>query len=375
MVELQINDGTAILDNLWQNIINSGARTRRHDSSRTGLIFSAIATELNVAISLLQSYANQFTLESATDRMIVENMASKYAYRRKASKSKVLLTFYRLEGFTDTVKIKSGFAVKASTAGNIIFKTVQDAYLYKGTQSVSVIAYSLNSGAKYNVPANTLTIFANDSFNGTIGVTNPEPSFGAHNDESINHLRQRANGFRYERDGTLQDINRQLYNAGVSSYRYSSEEFIDGPGTYMICIDTDSEYEFDDIKMTLGYRRDYGRKAVYVRAQRLYIDMYVTVKTARDVNYSNDDKNIIYNNITDTIQKFFSAYCSVGSDVRLNALKASLNNSLVNFEIADIDINIANTVVVNKQNVIQIGNTQKAVPNKVLTHIEFAGAL
>ena len=258
MVELQINDGSVILDNLWTNLINSGARTRRHDSSRTGLIFSAIATEINIALSLLQSYADQFTLSTATDRMIVENMASKYAYRRMASKSKVLLTFYRIGGFTDSVKINAGFAVKSSTAGNIIFKTVQDVYLWKGTQSVSVVAYSLNSGAKNNVPANTLTIFANNQFNGTIAVTNPEPSFGAYNDESINHLRNRANGFRYERDGTLQDITRQLYQEGVNAYRHSNEEFIDGPGTYMICIDTDSDYEFQDITTALGYRRDFG---------------------------------------------------------------------------------------------------------------------
>ena len=52
MVQLQINDGTTILDNLWQNLINSGARNRRPDTSHTGLLLSAVATELNVAISL-----------------------------------------------------------------------------------------------------------------------------------------------------------------------------------------------------------------------------------------------------------------------------------------------------------------------------------
>ena len=114
MVELQLNDGTTILDNLWQNLINTGARTRRHDSSHTGLIFSAVATELNVAITLLQSYSNQFTLATATDRVLVENLAGQYANRRLASKSKAVLTFYRLEGFTESVKIPAGFAVTAS---------------------------------------------------------------------------------------------------------------------------------------------------------------------------------------------------------------------------------------------------------------------
>ena len=203
MVQLKINDGKDILDNLWQNLINTGARQRRHDSSHTGLLLSAIATELNVAITLLQSYADQFTLQTATDRILIENMAAQFANRRLASKSKAVLTFYRLDGYYDSVKIPSGFAVQANGAGNIIFKTVSDVYLWKGSQSVSVLAYSINSGSQYNVEANTLTIFANSEFNGRIAVTNLEPSFGGYNDESITHLRRRANGFRYERDGTL----------------------------------------------------------------------------------------------------------------------------------------------------------------------------
>ena len=63
----------------------------------------------------------------------------------------------------------------------------------------------------------------------------------------------------------------------------------------------------------------------------------------------------------------------MGADININSLTASLNNSLSNFDIADIDIDIANTVQVNKRNVIEIGNTQRAYPNKVLTSIEFVG--
>lgn len=373
MVELQLNDGTTILDNLWQNLINTGARTRRHDSSHTGLIFSAVATELNVAITLLQSYSNQFTLATATDRVLVENLAGQYANRRLASKSKAVLTFYRLEGFTESVKIPAGFAVRASGTSNIIFKTAETVYLWKGTQTVSVVAYSIGSGSKYNVDANTLTIFANNEFNGRIAVINLEPSFGAYDDESINHLRNRAQGFRYERDNTLQDINRQLYENGIPQHRFKAEEYIDGPGTYMICIDADSDYEFEDVVKRMNYRSHYGIKPVYIRASRIYIDMYITVQTASDVDYNNIEKNNIYKSINDNIQKFFAAYCVVGADVRVNALKAALNNALSNFDIADIDIDIANTVQVNKKNVIEIGNTQRAFPNKILTSIEFVG--
>lgn len=373
MVELRINDGTNILNNLWNNIINSGARKRRHDSTHTGLLFSAIATELNVAISILQSYADQFTMSTMTDRVLLENMAGQFVTRRLASKSKVILTFYRLEGYTEQATIPAGFAVRAAGTPNIIFKTTNTIVLRKGVQTESVTAYSIGSGVKQNVDANTLTIFANDKFNGLIGVTNPEPSFGGYDDESIAHMRNRANGFRYERDNTLPDIQRQLYAAGVQEHQYYTEEFIDGNGTYMICIDADSDDAFEDIVSRMRYRKTGGIGVAYVRATRLYIDMYVTVQTASEVDYTSRQKQSIYSSINDTIQRFFSAYCKVGADLRINALKAALNSALSNFEIADIEIEIANSVIVNNKNVIEIPNTTKAYPNKVLTSLQYVG--
>ena len=373
MVELMINDGTDILDNLWQNLISTGARTRRHDTSHTGLIFSAIATELNVAISLLQSYSNQYSLDTMTDKILIENMSNQYAVRRVASKSKAILVFYRMEGYTETIKIPAGFAVRASTAGNIIFKTVSTVYLYKGTQSVSVMAYSLNSGTQNNVDANTLTICANAKDNLMFGVTNPEPSFGAYNDESISHFQDRAKSFRFAQEYTDKDLERHMYQSGLSKNNFIMQEYIDGPGTYMVCIDTDSDYAFDDVVSRISYHHKRGIQPVYIRATRLYIDMYITVQTAHDVDYTPTEKNSIYNNINNAIQRFFAAYCTIGADIRINALKAAINNALNGYDIANIEVDIANSVVVNKRNVIEIGNTTKAFPNKVLTSLEYVG--
>ena len=374
MVELQINDGTDILERLWQNLIDSGARKRRHDSTHTGLLLSAIATELNVALSILQSYANQFTISTMTDRMLIENMASQYANRRLASKSKVILTFYRLEGYTETATIPSGFAVRAYNSPNIIFKTASTEFLWKGKQSVSVIAYSISSGSQNNVEANTLTVFANDKFSGVIGVTNMEPAFGGYDDESISHLQNRSTGFRYERDNTLSDLQRQLYECGLNPSQYFIKEYVDTPGTYMICIDTSSDAAFEDIVNRMQYRKAAGIVARYVRATRLYIDMYVTVQTAGEVDYTNTQKQSIYANINDAIQRFFSAYCSVGSDLRINSIKAALNTALSAFDIADVEVEISNMNTTNEfKNIISIGNTTKAYPNKILTSLEYVG--
>lgn len=373
MVQLIINTGEDILDNLWTNLINSGARQRRHDSSRTGLIFSAIATEINTAINLLQSYANQYAINTMTDKILIENMANQYVQRRLASKSKAILTFYRTEGFTDTVKIPAGFAVRSSSAGNIIFKTASTTYLYKGNQSVSVVAYSLNSGSQNNVDANTLTIFANDKYNGLIGVTNFEPAFGGYNDESISHVQDRAKSFRYAREYDHKDIEQHMYKAGLTDDNFLLMEYIDGPGTYLVCIDTDSDIAFENAVNRVGYYHKFGIEPTYVRATRLYIDMYITVKTAYEHDYTPEEKNTLYNTINMAIQQFFAMYCTIGADIRLNRLTAAINTALSNYDIASIDIDIANTVTVNNKNVIEVGNTTKAYPNKILTSLEYVG--
>ena len=211
MVKITANDGTDILSRLWNNVIKNGLVNRRLDSSRLGLLLSAIATEMNVVSSVLESYMSQFNLNTCTDRIMIENMSRMFAVRRLASKSKAIVVFSRINGFTESVKIPAGFAIKSSADPNIVFKTVSDVYLWKGSEQVSVLAYSIKSGRKYNVPKNTLTTYQANNYNTLIAVTNPEDAFGGYNDESIEHLRTRSKGFRYERDGTWGDIRRQMF--------------------------------------------------------------------------------------------------------------------------------------------------------------------
>ena len=69
--------------------------------------------------------------------------------------------------------------------------------------------------------------------------------------------------------------------------------------------------------------------------------------------------------LTDNLEDF-------EKDIHAEPKKQSKFAKIFNY-IADIDIDIANTVQVNKKNVIEIGNTQRAFPNKILTSIEFVG--
>ena len=373
MVDIVINDGNEVLSRLWNNLINRGVVNRRLDSSRIGLLLSAIATELNTVLSLIKSYMSQFTLSTCTDRVLLENMARMFAVRRLRSQAKVVLEFSRLTDYNESIKIPSGFAVQASSDPKVIFKTVTDVYLWKGTQSVSVLAYSINTGSQYNVPAGMLNTFQVNGFNTLVGVVNPRPAYGGYNDESIESLRGRAGNFRYERDGTLSDLKRQLFMIGVKYNRYSYTEFPDGYGSYLICLDVDSQSELEDIIASLEYKRVAGIKAVFRQAYRQYINIYVDIETAGNADYTPSQKNNLYNDVNESVQKFFAAYCTVGADLNVSKLKAAINTSLNNYEISDIDVSFDNGIIVDDRNIIRLPNTHIFYPARILTSLNYAG--
>lgn len=374
MVDIQVNDGTEILSRLWNNLIARGVTNRRVDSTRIGLIFSAIATELNTTVSLIESYLGQFTLQTCTDRVLVENMARLFAVPRLASKSKVILTFYRMESFSDAVKIPANFAVQCETDRKIVFKTIQDVYLYKGVDFVNVMAVSVQSGSAYNVEANTLNTFQANGYNTYIGVTNEEPSYGGYEDETVEELRARANGFRYERDGTIEDIQRKLMREGYSHDKWILFEEDNEHGMYTICIDTDADTEFEDIKRVLSYRRTPGITQVFQRANRMYVDMYVTVYTTGDTDYTPVEKDEMFATINDTIQRFFLVYCTLGSDLNIKNLTAEINNALNKYKITSVNIDLSDGITL-QGNTLRAGRTTRLYPNKILTSLKYEGAI
>ena len=372
MVEVQIYDGNDVLSNLWDNLIASGMVNRRIDSTRIGLIFSAIATELSAAISLIETYLGEFDIHTSTDKILVENIARLFVTRRFASKSKVILTFYRLEGYDSSVKIPMNFAVQSEVDSKIIFKTLQDVYLWKGMQKVSVIAYSIQSGSLYNIEANTLTQFEDNGFNEYIGVTNLEPSYGGYDDESIEELRDRVVGFRYERDGTLPDIQRQLMDEGFTYERWAIIEPEDEYGTYTICIDVDAEQEFEDIKRLLTYRRIPGITQVFKKATRLYVDMNIVIHTTGNKDYTASEKDDIYTIINESVQRFFTANCTLGQSLNVRNLNAYLISSLSKYNVTSIDIIFDDGITLNG-NLLLVGPETRIYPNKVLSITKYEG--
>ena len=373
MVEIVINNGNEILTRLWNNVISRGVVNRRMDSSRLGLLLSAIASELNTTLSLIRSYMNQYTIATCTDKVMVENMSKMFAVRRLSSKSKVIVEFYKLNDQLGTIKIPAGFAIGSTTDSKIKFKTISDVYLWKGMQSVSVLAYSVTSGKENNVDAGVLNKFQSNGYNTSIGVINPEPAFGGFDDESIENLRRRATGFRYDRDGTEYNVQQLLYMAGVPQYRYALKEHIDGAGTFLICLDATSDNEFEDVQRSFNYRHYYGVKPIFVRATRVYINIYVAITTTGQQDYTPLEKQQIYNNVNQRIQEFFAVNCVVGADLNVGRLKAAINSSLSEYEIEDVSLSFDQGVVVNDQSIINIPDTYRLFPNKIITDINYHG--
>ena len=373
MDNIILTTGDETLTNLWNNVISRGVVNRRLDSSRLGLLLSAIASEINTTISIINTYMNQFDINTCSDKVMVENMARLFAVRRLASKSKVLLEFFRLTANDETIKIPAGFKVGSTMDSKIAFRTISDVYLWKGTQSVTVMAYSISSGERNNVDAGVLNKFAPNNYNTIVGVINPEPAFGGYNNESIESLRARASGFRYDRDGSKSNVQNLLYQNGIPQYRYSLQEYNDGPGTFLICVDTTSDAEFEDIQRSFTYRHFVGVKVNFQRATRVYLNIYIAITTTGEKDYTPLEKQDIYNQVNTRVQRFFASNCIVGADLNVARLKASISSELSNYEIENIELSFDQGVIVNSQNIIAIPDTYRVFPNKIITDINYDG--
>ena len=373
MVELQIYNGTESLSRLWDNLISTGVVNRRIDSTRFGLLFSAIATEISIALSIAKSYQQQNSLKTATDRNVIENLASMFVVRRLASKAKVVLHFYRIGDYQETVKIPANFAVQSSIDPKIIFYTMTDSYLWKGMEYVSVLAYSVTVGADNNVPANTLVNFASNGYNSNIGVNNPEPAFGGYDDESIESMRQRATGFRYERDGTFEHIRRQLWSLGYVASDWNVTDIKDEPGTYLVCLDVNSDTEFENTTKILSYRHTAGITQVFKQAERIYADFYITVYTTGDADYTPMEKENIFATVQQSVQNFFKNYCTLGIDLNMYHLTSAVNKALNTYNIVKVEIDLGEELTPNDVNVVTVGETARIYPNNITTTLKFQG--
>lgn len=367
-LDLSYLNSNQIVDKLYENSIANGLIKRKFTKGRLGLLYSAIGQELELIVGILNSYTNQFSLDSCTDPALLESLLKPIVTRRVASKARAVLTFTRDNGYSESVRIPSGFAVK--TSGGITFVTNSDVYLWKGTNSVKVMAYSLNTGSKYNVGADTLTSFTNSSnWNVNLSVTNEYPAFGGLDDESLTEARLRANGFRYERDGTLQDIRNQIYLLGYEYRGYRIEEYIDGYGTVLIALDCDSDEAFEDLCTLLNMYKVAGISYHFARVTRKYVNFYVDLQITGAQTRTPAEQESLHNSVESTVQTFFTNYIGVGDDVSISYLINNLNTAIASSDVYNISITVDDNIKITDKNKILVQNTERIYPNQITTNI------
>lgn len=374
MVITNTMTASEINEQIWNLYIQYGLVNRKFTKGRLGLLTSAISTELGVIMSILNSYVSQFSIDTVTDASLLESMIKPFTIRRPATYSRVLLTFTRADNYNESVRIPRGFAVSDSGDSTVIFKTASDIYLWKGNKSATGVAYCVNTGSKYNVVANKLTYFSNSEWNTVLYVNNEEPAFGGMDDESLESAKQRANMFRYDRDGTTVHLRSLMYQLGLNVQQYYIEEYGMGYGTILIILDVDSESEFQDIQQKLLYDKVMGVKYYFVRANRRYVNFYVHLKTIGASDYSEAEKENIYTIVQNTIQNIFAYYLSVGVDLSVTTLVTEINTQLSgNYNIYSVSVSFDEGVTIEKNNKIKVSKYERVYTNKIVTDITYIG--
>jgi hypothetical protein len=366
----------AEIDNqLWALYIQYGLVNRQFTKGRLGLLTSAIATEIGNIIGILNGYANQFTLQTCTDPALIDSMIKPFVRKASAKSARVVLTFTRYSGYNESIRIPSGFAVSSSGNSQIVFKTAGDLYIWKGQQSANVVAYAVTPGSKYNVPAETLVYFSSSVWNSRMSVTNLGPAFGGMDEESTNTAKQRAGLFRYDRDGTLANLRSLLYMIGLSNQQYYLEQYGRGYGTVLIILDCDSDDEFADLCRQIDYAKIAGVKYHYVRSARTYLNFYVHLKTVGQTDYTETEKQNMYNIVQNTVQNIFAYSLAVGSDLSVNKLLTQINTQLASaYDIYSVNVSFDDGVSINKSNKIAVEKAERIYTNKIVTDITYAGS-
>ena len=197
-----------------------------------------------------------------------------------------------------------------------------------------------------------------------------------------------------EASGISDKCKRKLIDLGYNSDVWTVTDAGNEPGTYTICLDTDIEDEFDDVKRQLQYRATGGITQIFMQAQRIYIDFYVTVFTTGNSDYTPSEKENIFASVQQSIQNFFAHYCTLGVNLNLYHLTAAVNNSLSSYNITKVEITVGEELEFKSQedyekenagkdeseiednpNLVIVGPTIRICPNRITTTLKYQGDL
>lgn len=365
-----------ILTALFTSAIEVGLLSRRFEGGRIGLLFAVFARQFESLISIMNEYVSQFTLETVTDEALLESLLKPYISIRIASNAKVVLEFTRDPTFNDNIVIPAGFTVSTLGSDPVIFETVEDLYMWKGTKKAKVLAYCTEVGSAYNIDEDTLVYLVESEYRADISVTNPKSAWSGRDDESLESARERAlsTSWRYLREGTERDIENQIEELGLTKRFYKIVEYYDGYGSVLLALDIPNEFEYEDIKTELNYNRIAGINYRFQKVERLYVNFLIEILLTGEKNITYGESQELYKFIEDNIQDYFGIGMMVGKSLSLNDLKSSIQYSIPSeFKVLDFNIKITNDDLTIDDKHIVVGVSENLYPNKVTTKLNYEG--
>ena len=376
LLQLDENAILAQINNIAQEL---GIIKEVFTTSRIYIHYAVFSRVLGNLTQIIAQYYENLDFDNITDEALLDMLIDPFIQKKNARVSKVILEFSRRDDFLgekEDILIPREFEVMTEGENPIIFRTAEARFLWKDSYRVLIPAYSIEFGSINNVAPDTLIYFDDNEYFNQVQVTNLYPAFGGSDEETSFDTRNRIELFRYGRDSTKDAIMDLLYENGVSFYASNIIEYYEGFGTVLICMDVDSEEEFNDIVAVMESQKPGGVKYHYCMAEYIYININVIVKMIIEKAYTPYEKNEIEEHIRDATETFFANQIYVGRKLSVNRLESYILQYLIDerYDIYEIEIDIDNNAdltVDAETGQLKIEEFQRLYPNAIYTTIEY----
>lgn len=373
-------DEDAILAQLNSIAQELGLINKIFNTSRIYIYYAVFSRVFGYLTSIISQYLNSFDLDETTDEALLEMQIKPFIKKRDAKVAKAILEFSRkrdFDGISSDVLIPRELEVMTEGDEPIIFRTAESRILWKDSDKILIPAYSIEFGSLNNLSENTLTYFNDIEYFDQIEVTNPYPAYGGADEETSYDTRQRIGLFRYGRDSTKASIQEMLFENGISYYGFNIIQYWDGFGTVLICMDTDSEEQYNDIINEIEAQKPAGVKYHYCMADYIYANVDVTVRMMSGDDFTPYQKNEIEEHIKTAVESFFASQIHVGKKLSINRLESYILQYLFDerydiYEVeVDIETNNSDVTTDLETGQIKIEEYQRLYPNIIYTTIEY----
>lgn len=372
-------DENAILSQLNSVAQELGLINKIFNTSRIYIYYAVFARVWGNLTSIISQYLNNFDIEKTTDEALLEMQIKPFVKKRNAKVAKTILEFKRrvTDDLPEDILLPRNMEVMTEGDNPIIFRTAESRILWKNSKKVLIPAYSLEFGSLNNLSENTLTFFDDNEFFSQVKVTNPYPAYGGADEETAYDSRKRIGLFRYGRDSTKAAIQQMLFENGISYYGYNLVQYWDGFGTVLICMDTQSEEQYNDVINAIEAQKPAGIRYHYCMAEYVYVNINVNIKILAEDSYTPYEKNELEEHIKTAVEVFFGSQIYVGRKLSINRLESYILQYLFDeqYDIYEVEVNVES----NKRDIsvdietgqMKIEEYQRLYPNLIYTTVEY----